>query len=144
MKFKMRILYFSPAGNAERLATEIARAQQAGSDKIPPAYPVEKEKLVFIGVELKGASADKAVVAFCQNLTPARTKYAAFYAVGGGDFSGVNELKQIVSSKGINVVGSIHQCTVKGGLFSKGSVGDADIKAAVAWADQVVNSLAGV
>ena len=143
MKFKMRILYFSPAGNAERLATEIARAQQTGSDKIPPAYPVEKEKLVFIGVELKGSAVDKTVVALCKDLTPARTKNVAFYAVGGGDFSAINELKQIVSSKGINVAGSIHQCTVKSGLFSKGSVSDADIKATVAWADQIVNSLVG-
>jgi flavodoxin len=140
MKFKMRVLYFSPAGNAEKLADAIARKQQANSDKIPPAYPCENEKLLFIGVELKGSSADKAVQAFCKDLNPNRAKNVAFYSVGGSS-EGINELRKLVTAAGLNVVGTTHECTVKGGLFKKAVVTDADLKAAVAWADGIVDSL---
>lgn len=139
MKFKMRILHFSPDGNAQKIAEAIAKAQVAGSDKIPPAYPVENEKLLFIGYDAKSAAAPKDVANLCKDLTTARAKNVAFFAVGS-KFDGINELKQIVSSKGINVL-EAHECAVKGGLFSKGSVSDDNVKAAVAWADKLVNSL---
>lgn len=142
MKFKMRVLHFSPNGNAEQIARAIAKIQEAKSDQIPPAYPSENEKLVIIGVELKGSSADKTVVDLCRDLTTARAKNVAFYAIGSGDFSAVNELKKIVSDKGINVAGNTFECTVKGGLFKKGKVTDEDVSSAVKWADEIVESLA--
>jgi flavodoxin len=140
MKFKMRILHFSPAGNAEALANAISRAQQAKCDKIPPAYPIEKEKLAFIGLELKGGKVDKSVIALVKDLSTDRVKNVAFYAVGSS-FEGIGELKRLVTEKGINVAGSTFECSVKGGLFKKASVTDADVKAAVEWADKIVDSL---
>jgi flavodoxin len=139
MKYKMRILHFSPKGNAQRIAEGIGRSQKVSSDQIPPAYPVEGEKLLFIGVELKG-KADKAVVNFCNNMSPARSKNVALYGVGSS-FEGLSELKTILSGKGINVAGT-YECKVGGGLFGGGKLADADVKAAVDWADKLVDSLA--
>jgi flavodoxin len=142
MKFKMRVLHFSPAGNAEKLADAIARKQQCNADKIPPAYPCENEKLLFIGVELKGSSAGKAVEAFCKDLNPSRAKNVAFFAVGGGSFEDIESLKKLVTAAGLNVVGSTHECVAKGGFLKKAAVTDSDVKAAVDWAEKLVNSLA--
>lgn len=142
MKFKMRALYFSPAGNAEKIARAIAKAQEAVCDQIPPAYPSENEKLLFIGVETKGSSANKVVVDLCRDLTPARAKNVAFFAVGSGNFSAIDELKSIVKGKGIEVVGTTCECTVKGGLFKQGKVTDDDVKKVVDWAGKIVDSLA--
>ena len=139
MKFKMRTLHFSPAGNAEAIAQAIARAQACTSDQIPPAYPIENEKLAFIVVELKSASANKTVLNLLRDLTPARTKNVAICAVGS-KFDAVAEMKQLIESKEIGVAG-VHECTVKGGLFKKGSVTEADVKAAVDWAGKLVDSL---
>lgn len=140
MKFKMRILHFSPNGQAQRIAEAIAKAQVAGSDKIPPAYPVENEKLLFIGMDIKGAAAPKDVANLCTDLTTARTKNVALFGVGS-KFEALDELKAMLTAKGINVL-EAHECAVKGGLFSKGNVSDDQVKAAVAWADGIVESLA--
>jgi len=140
MKFKMRILHFSPAGNAEAIAFAISKAQQASCDKIPPAYPIEKEKLAFIGFEMKGAKVDKNVANLCNDLSTTRVKNVAIYAVGG-KFDGVAEIKEIIKSKGINIVGDTFECSVKTGLFGKGKVTEGDIKAATEWADKIVDSM---
>lgn len=139
MKFKMRVLHFSPAGNAERIASAIAREQRATSDQIPPAYPIENEKLAFIGMELKGSGPDKAVANLCNDLNTSRVRNVAFFVVGG-DASAVNSLQSIITSKGINVVGDTFACTGKG-LFKK-TISDEDVSAAVAWANKIVDSLA--
>lgn len=141
MLFKMRVLHFSPKGLTESIATAVSRGQKCATDKIPPAYPVETEKLLFIGVELKGASVDKTVEAFCKDLSPQRVKNVAFFATSGGDFSAINGLKKMVSANGCNVIDEVFECTVKGGLFKKGNVSDEDLKKSSAWADKIVQSL---
>lgn len=140
MVFKMRILFFSKVGNAEAMATAIQRQQKAGCDKIPPAYPCENEKLLFIGIE--GAKKpEKQVVEFCRGLTPQRAKNVVFFAIGSS-FEAVDELSAIVKGNGVNVLDKPFLCTVKNGLFSKGKVTDEDLQKASAWSDEVVNSLA--
>lgn len=143
MKIKMRVLHYSPAGNTEKIAAAIAKAQGANTDRIPPAYPVESERLLFIGVELKGSSIEKPVLDLCKDLNPSRVKNVAIFVVGSGGFSAINEIMQIVTSKGINIAGVPLECEIKGGLFKKGSVSDEDIKGAVNWADKIVDSLVG-
>ncbi|MCL2057074.1 MAG: hypothetical protein FWH02_07660 [Oscillospiraceae bacterium] len=137
----MRILQFSVAGNAERIALAISSDQKAGCDKIPPAYPIENEKLAFIVFEMKGAKADKSVAALCNDLTTARTKNVALCAVGA-KFDGVQGLVDAVKAKGINIVGEPHKCAVKAGLFGQGKITDADVNAAVGWAAKIVDDLA--
>ncbi len=141
MKFKMRVLHFSKAGNTEAMARAIAKQEGANSDQIPPAYPCENEKLVFVGVELKGKSADKVVIDLCRDLTQQRAKNVAFYATGS-DFSALDELKQIIEGKGINVINNMYKCEVKSSLFKKGTVSQSDIDGACKWAADITNSLA--
>ena len=140
MTFKMRILHFSKAGNSEAMAQAIQRQQKAGCDKIPPAYPCESEKLVFIGIEGAKKPA-KQVVEFCNSLTPQRAKNVAFFAIGTS-FEAVDELSAIVKKNGVGIAGKPFLCTVKGGLFSQGKVSEDDLKKAAAWSDEVVKSLA--
>jgi hypothetical protein len=141
MKFKMRILHFSPVGNTMEIATAIGRDQKASSDKIPPAYPCENEKLLFLGVEVKGSTPDKAVVKFCNDMSAARAKNVAIYATGSS-FEAVDEIKKILASKGCEIVGEPYLCKVKGGLFKQGTVQPDDIRGAVTWAAKIVDSLA--
>ncbi len=138
MKYKMQVLYFSKAGNTEKIAQAIGRDQKTKSDQIPPAYPVEAQKLLFIGLEL--GKVDKKVLDFVADLKPARTKNVAFFVTG--DAAPLEELKDILKKNGVNVVEDVHVCPVKKGLFKQGAVSDADVKACVAWASKVVDSLA--
>ena len=138
MKYKMQVLYFSKAGNTEKIAQAIGRDQKTKSDQIPPAYPVEAQKLLFIGLEL--GKVDKKVLDFVADLKPARTKNVAFFVTG--DAAPLEELKDILKKNGVNVVEDVHVCPVKKGLFKQGAVSDADVKACVAWASKVVDSVA--
>jgi flavodoxin len=141
MKFKMRVLHYSPAGNAEKISRAIAKAQEAKCDQIPPAYPSESEKLIFIGMELKGSSAHKTVVDLCRDLNPSRGKNVAFFVVGNGNLEAIESLKKIVEGQGLQVVGDTYQCIPKGGLFKK-TISDEDVANAVEWAAKIVDSLA--
>ena len=136
MKYKMQVLYFSKAGNTEKMAQAIGKSQKAKSDKIPPAYPVEGQKLILIGLELGKGSVDKD---FINDLKPERTKTVAFFVTG--NVSALEELKDILKHKGVNVLDDVYACEVKGGLFRSGKVTDEDIQAVVKWADKVTDSL---
>ena len=142
MKFKMRAMYYPETGNAEKVALAIAKDQAIDRDRIdriPPAYPCEKERLLFIGVELKGSSVPKAVADLCKDLKPERAKNVAFYAIGSGSFEKMNAVRQVVQEKGVNVVGSTFECPSTG-LFKK-TIADEDVNKAVAWASEIVESL---
>ena len=140
MIFKMRILFFSKSGNSELMAQAISREQKAGCDKIPPAYPCESEKLLFIGIETDKKTAPREVVDFCKGLTPARAKNVAFFGIGPS-FEALDELKAIVEKNGVGIAGKPFQCTIKGGLFKKGKVTDADLAAAAKWSTELVQSM---
>lgn len=139
MKYKMQVFYSSKAGNTERMAQAIARAQGTKSDQIPPAYPVEGQKLIMIGLELGKGSADKQVKDFINDLKPERTKNVAFFVTG--NTAGLAELKTLLEQKQVNVLDNIFACEVKSGLFKSGKITDGDLQAAVNWAEQVVDSL---
>ena len=139
MKYKMQVLYFSKAGNTEKMAQAIGKSQKAKSDKIPPAYPVEGQKLILIGLELGKGSVDKQVKDFINDLKPERTKNVAFFVTG--NVSALEELKDILKHKGVNVLDDVYACEVKGGLFRSGKVTDEDIQAVVKWADKVTDSM---
>lgn len=140
MKYKMQVLYFSKDGNTEKLAQAIARDQKTKSDQIPPAYPVEAQKLIMIGLELGNGKIAKQVRDFVVDLNAQRTKNVAFFATG--DASALSELKDILKKNGVNVVEDVHVCAVKKGLFKAGKVSDADVTACVQWASKIVDSLA--
>lgn len=144
MKFKMRVLHYAPGGNADNLSAAIARTQETTCDQIPPAYNCENEKLAIICAEV-GKKADDKLVNFVNHLTSARVKNIAFLTVSSASpeaaKAAIAPLKDMAEKNNIHVLDDIFQCTVKGGLFKKGKVTQADIENAVDWADKIVNSL---
>ena len=76
VKMKAKSLHFSKSGNVQPIASEIGRVMQCVCDQIPPAYPCEGEKVVFIGVEMNG-KLPGAVDHFCKDLNPTRAKGVA-------------------------------------------------------------------
>lgn len=139
MKYKLQVFYSSKTGNTETMAKAIARIQKTKCDKIPPAYPVEGQKLILIGLELGKGAVDKQVKDFISDLKPERTKNVAFFVTGNS--SGLDELKAILKEKQVNVLDDVYTCEVKSGLFKSGKVSSSDVQAAVDWAEKVIDSL---
>ena len=135
----MRVNFISKSGQAQSLAMAISREYQCKSDSIPPAYPCENEKLVFIGFEF--GSSEKIVSTFCKTLTPERAKNVAFFATSSTGDKSFDSLVSVLKSNGVNVISENFQLKVKNGLFSKGKVSPADEKAAMDWAKKIVDSL---
>ncbi len=139
---KMQALYQSTkTDNTYRLSEVVSREHKCKCDQIPPAYPCENEKLVFIAVEGKNSKPDKKVIAFCKDLTPARAKNVAFMVVSSSGTEGASTLMDIVKSQGVNPVVDVFECKVKGGLFGLGKVSDSDLSNVKAWAQKIVDSL---
>ena len=137
---KAKSLHFSKTGAAQQIAAEFGRIFECVCDKIPPAYPCENEKIVFIGVEMSGRL-EKPVEAFCKDLKPVRVKNVAFYVINGkGDVSGLEEISKTLEANGVHVAAEPYGIAVKSGLFKKASVTDADIQAAVAWAKEIIDN----
>lgn len=134
---KAKSFHCSKTGAAQPIAAAIGIKLQCVSDKMPPAYPCDGEKVVFVGAEMKGKVPPQ-VVSFCKELTPARTKYVAFYIINGtGDTSGLDEIIATMKANGVTLAGEILPITVKSSLFKKGSVSQSDIDKAVEWATKI-------
>lgn len=142
MKFKMRVASHSPTGNANTIGGAIAKEQKTTNDGIPPAYPIQNEKLLFIGVESKGRSFDDSIVNFCRDLTPERVHNVAFYNLKMKKRApDLEELKAIIREDGINVIDNVFELEMNHGLFSKKHVTQAQVDAALKWSEEVIDSL---
>ena len=137
---KAKSLHFSKSGCVQEIAAELGRVYECVCDKIPPAYPCEGEKVVFVGVEMNGRL-DKQVESFCRDLTPARAKNVALYIVNNnGNTSGLDDIKATVENKGVHFVDDILGISVKSGLFKKGKPTEEDIQKVVNWAKDVIEN----
>ena len=141
---KMQVLYVQKKEgaqeNAEYLATVIARKYSCKSDKIPPAYPCEQEKLVILCFDAYGKT-DKRLIAFCKDLSTSRASNVALVMLSNdGNANVPADLAEIFKANGVNVAG-VCGLAVKKGLFSKPKMTDADVKKAMDFADEKINSL---
>ena len=117
VKMKAKSLHFSKSGNVQPIASEIGRVMQCVCDQIPPAYPCEGEKVVFIGVEMNG-KLPGAVDHFCKDLNPTRAKGVAFYVLNSnGNTDGLSSIIDTMKKNGVETYGEPLGIAVKGGLF---------------------------
>ncbi len=133
---KSKSLHFSKSGSAQIIASEIGRVHQCVCDQLPPAYPCEGEKVVFIGVEMNG-KVPTAVENFCRDLTPARAQNVAFYVLNNqGSTEGVKAISKSLEDKGVHVVTPMG-VAVKSSFFKKGKPTDEDVKNVLEWSEKI-------
>lgn len=140
MVIKMRTLFFSKTGNAQIISEKIARENKCTSDQIPPAYPCENEKVIFVCLEI-GNKAPKQVYDFLRTLTPERTKNVAFCLLTKSGNRGIEDLKEILAPTGVKAVENVFERQLKSGFFSKGSITEQDVTDAEQWAKSVIDAV---
>ncbi len=135
---KARVLYF-PEGNKKLLLLSqvLCDKLQCKSDKIPPAYPCENEKLVVIGVTLKKELPDS-LRRFCRELVKTRAQNVAFFA--DGSKSTLVDLMNASREAGTNVISEVFECTT-GGLPFLAKVKPEEKTAIEEWLDKVLAQL---
>ena len=104
-----------------------------------PAYPPENVALMFIGCE--GSKADKVTLEFLSSLTTARVRNAALFSCSPKqDNVAINQMREILESKGINVLAGSKAFPGKGFLSGK-KPGPQDLEDARKYADECVKSV---
>ncbi len=134
---KMRVMFSSKKAKMETYAKAIGQACECLVNDIPPAYPADKERLVLIGVTLKGAPSDE-VRRFCSELYPSRAQNVALFIDGPKDSNGERILKETLRQAGTNVIEDTYY--VKCGLFGK-SIKLDERQAIVDWARAMIKKV---
>lgn len=137
MAIKMRYLY---ASGKKKFATigdivkqKFSLTLNSAVDVIPPAYPCDKERFVFIGISVKDEPENK-IRLFCQNLDKAKAAYVAL--IVDGNEKGANAVKDMLNAAGTNVFPEI--LYIKGGLPFLGNLSADEKKALDEWLDRAI------
>jgi hypothetical protein len=140
MAIKMRYLYASGKKKFATIGEIIKQKFQLtvnnAVDVIPPAYPCDKERFVFIGITVKDEPENK-VRLFCQQLD--KTKAAKVALIVDGNEKGAQALKDMLTAAGTSVFPEVF--FIKGGLPFLGSLNADEKKALDEWLDRAIQSL---
>ena len=135
MSIKMRYLYASGKKKfvtiGDIVKEKFALTNNNAVDVIPPAYPCDKERLVFIGISIKDEPENK-VRLFCQQLDKTKAAYVAL--IVDGNEKGANAIKDMIVSAGTNVFPEV--LFIKGGLPFLGNLNADEKKALDEWLDR--------
>lgn len=135
---KMRVLTFSSKGKMVALADALCAKYQLKSDVIPPAYPCENEKIVFI-LMTAGSKTPDTLRRFARELNKTRAQNVAFLV--DGSRADATEVINAVAEAGAKVCDEKLFVNLGFSLpFMK--IASEDLKKKVLdWADRIVNSI---
>lgn len=136
MAIKMRVLHLTNKGKIRAMAERISDENEIKVDTIPPAYNVEKVRLLVVAISL-GSSLSDPARRFFAGLDPSRAANVALI-VDGTPENAAN-LVEIIKEAGANVIDDI--LYVKGGLPFLSKASAADLDAASQWSKKIIASI---
>lgn len=135
MAIKMRAVYYGDK-KLRTLAEAISDGAEKKADTIPPAYNVEKVRLLFVCIK-GGKSLSDTVMRFFSGLDKSRADNVAFIVEGAE--GSAEKVIAAVKEAGSNVIDNV--LYVKGGLFASASA--TEIDEAKNWANSIITSITG-
>ena len=139
-KVKVRVMYSSKKAKVKTFATAIAEAFKCIVNDVPPAYPCDKERVVFIGMTIKDAPTDQLRL-FCRELTPQRAYNVALFVDGPKkeDNKGLQTIIETLKEAGTNVLeDDIYYVNGGPAIFGGKKISLEERTQIVRWADAVV------
>lgn len=130
---RLRVLTLTKQKKLKQMADKLCQGTDVKVDDIPPAYNVEKVKLLIVGISPK--LADTNVMRFFGALDASRAANVAFFT--DADPAALKKIIDACKEAGTNVIDDI--LTVKCGLFSSAS--PADLETVTEWAKKIDASL---
>lgn len=130
---RLRVLTLTKQKKLKQMAAKLCEGSDVKVDDIPPAYNVEKVKLLIVGITPK--MADTNVMRFFSGLDKGRAANIAFFT--DADPAALSKIIDACKEAGVNVIDDI--LTVKCGLFSSASA--EDLETVSAWAKKIDGSL---
>lgn len=136
MAIKMRVLYLSGKSKMKAFAEKLCEGTDVKADTVPPAYNVERTKLLIVGVSL-GGSMNVAAERFFTGLDTSRATNVAFFVDGSPEKA--KKLMDMVAETGVNVIDDV--LYVKGGLPIISKPSAAEYQTITEWANKIIASL---
>ena len=138
---KMRVLTATNKGKLMSLAAKVAEKAESSYkvDKIPPAYPCERERLIVIVVSAK-ATMPETFTRFCGSRI-SREMATNVALIVDGKPENASKIMQSLKSTGVNVIEDV--LYINGGLpfkFAKKYTPDEE-KAVLEWTDRILGQL---
>lgn len=115
---KIKVLYQSRSGNTKKVAEAIAQSLSQVAEAVPPAYPPENVKLLFLGGGVYAGKVDKKIVDFINTLNTDRVKNVALFGTSGNQDLAIAQMRELLKSKGINVLDESFLCKGKTFFFA--------------------------
>lgn len=136
MAIKMRVLHLTNKGKLRAMAEQISNENDIKVDTIPPAYNVEKERLLIVAITL-GSTLTETARRFFAGLDAKRAANVALIVDGTPE--NAQMLIDIIKEAGANVMDDV--LYVKGGLpfFSKATPDD--LATASEWSKKIIANI---
>lgn len=139
---KIKVMYHSLGGNTEKVAQAIAQVVGQPAEAVPPAYPLDNIKLLFLGGGVYKSKLHNKVVEYIRTLDAANIKNVAIFGTSGMQDNGIKEMRALLQGKGINVLDESFLCPGKFFAFFKRNHPNAeDLKRAQDFARRTIESL---
>lgn len=139
---KLKVMYHSRSGNTKKVADAIAQSLGQTAEAIPPAYPLENISVLFLGGAVYMGKADAKVREFIRTLNASRVKNVALFGTTGNQDKALTEMRDLLKSKGINVLDDTFLCKGKTmAFFNRKHPSAEDLKAAQEFAQKVVGKI---
>jgi flavodoxin len=140
LHMKAKVMYYSRSGNTKKVADAIAQAVGHTSEAVPPAYPFDNVKLLFLGAGVYGGKVDKKMTEYIRTLDAANIKNVALFSTMASQDKGIPLMRQLLQEKGINVLEESFICPGKFFVFFKRNHPSAeDLKNAQAFAKRAMD-----
>jgi len=113
----IKVLYHSRTGNTKKVADAIAHSLNQAAEKIPPVYPLENIKLLFLGCGVYMGKIDNKVKEFVAGLDGSKVRSIALFGTCGEQDTAaqIQTIKDLLEGKGINIINESYVC--KGRTF---------------------------
>ncbi|MDR3552032.1 MAG: flavodoxin domain-containing protein [Clostridia bacterium] len=136
----VKVHYLSRGGNTKKIAEAISQAIGQMAEAIPPAYPMENVKLLFLGGGIYGGKLDSKLSYYIGTLNTKMVKNVVLFSTSGSPQGPANKLmKEQLEAKGIKVLEKSFCCPGKFFLFFNiGRPNSADIKKAQEFAKEIM------
>lgn len=119
-KVKVRVMYSTTKAKVKDYAKAVAACLKCIDNDVPPAFPCDKERVVFIGMSIKDAPNDQLRL-FCRELTKQRAYNVALFVDGPKkeENKGLQTIIDVLKEAGTNVLEDDIYYVDGGSFFNK-------------------------
>ena len=138
-----KVMYFSRGGSTKKVADAIAQAVGAKGEEVPPAYPADNIRLLFLGSGIYGGKIDRHMKEYIETLNGNKVKNAALFGTSGnGRDDAIRQMREMLTSRGIHVLDESFVCKGKFfGFFNRKFPDGDDLKRAQEYASKVAGGI---